>query len=154
MSALFLTFVSWERSTAAASLRGNRLPARIENGSAALFLLFATGLTTMGMEVIWIRLFTPYVGPMVYSFAMILASYLLATFAGSQVYRFWGHHRSSRESALAWVSLAPLGLLPLLMSDSRLTMHSYLRVFYGVGPFAGVIGFLTPMLVDRWSVGD
>ena len=25
----------------------------------------------MGMEVIWIRLFTPYVGPLVYSFAMI-----------------------------------------------------------------------------------
>ena len=29
-----------------------------------------------------------------------------------------------------------------------------LRVFLGVAPFAGVIGFLTPMLVDRWSAGD
>ena len=34
------------------------------------------------------RLFTPYVGPLVYSFAMILAAYLLATFFGSQMYRF------------------------------------------------------------------
>src|SRR6516165_2936445 len=118
MSALFLTFVSWERSTAAASLRGNRLPARIENGSAALFLLFATGLTTMGMEVIWIRLFTPYVGPLVYSFAMILATYLLATFFGSQMYRLWSH-RNNRENSLMWVSLAFFGLLPLLTSDVR-----------------------------------
>ena len=29
-----------------------------------------------------------------------------------------------------------------------------LRVFLGVAPFAAVIGFLTPMLVDRWSGGD
>jgi hypothetical protein len=28
------------------------------------------------------------------------------------------------------------------------------RVFLGVMPFAGMIGFLTPMLVDRWSGGD
>ena len=41
---------------------------------ATLPLLFATGLATMGMEVIWIRLFTPYVGPVVYSFAKILAA--------------------------------------------------------------------------------
>jgi predicted membrane-bound spermidine synthase len=165
MSALFLTFVSWERSTAAASLRGNRLPARIENGSAALFLLFATGLTTMGMEVIWIRLFTPYVGPLVYSFAMILATYLLATFFGSQMYRLWSH-RNNRENSLMWVSLAFFGLLPLLTSDVRFLgnfadsgtiakeITKILRVSLGVAPFAAVIGFLTPMLVDRWSGGD
>ena len=51
------------RSTATTSPQGNRLPARLEIGSTALVLLFATGVTTMGMEVIWIRLFTPYVGP-------------------------------------------------------------------------------------------
>src|SRR5256885_4973626 len=44
----------------------------------ALLLLFVTGLITMGMEVVWIRLFTPSIGPMVYSFALILASYLFA----------------------------------------------------------------------------
>ena len=32
------------------------------------------------MEVIWIRLFTAYIGPVVYSFARILAAYLGATF--------------------------------------------------------------------------
>ena len=116
-------------------------------------LLFTTGLATMGMEVIWIRLFTPYLGPLVYSFAMILASYLAATFAGAQVYRFWSR-RHSDESGLAWVALAVLGLLPVLTADSRVAMDSWLRVFFGVAPFAGVMGFLTPMLVDRWSSGD
>ena len=33
-------------------------------------------------------------------------------------------------------------------------MSGNLRVLLGVAPFAGVIGFLTPMLVDRWSGGD
>jgi spermidine synthase len=28
------------------------------------------------------------------------------------------------------------------------------RVFLGIVPFAGMMGFLTPMLVDRWSGGD
>ncbi len=122
-------------------------------GNGALALLFLTGLVTMGMEVIWIRLFTPYLGPLVYSFAAILASYLAATFAGSIVYRDSSRSRDPR-SHLAWVLLALLGLLPLLTSDPRFSLNAVLRVFLGVAPFSGVIGFLTPMLVDRWSAGD
>ncbi len=126
------------------SLRENRAP---------LFLLFLTGLTTMGMEVIWIRLFTPYVGPVVYAFATILAAYLVATFLGSRTYREWSL-RGRRESELAWVALVPLGMLVLVTSDVRLALDSSTRVFLGVMPFAGLMGFLTPMLVDRWSGGD
>ena len=61
------------------------LAATPEKGTLAL--LFLTGLSTMGMEVIWIRLYTPYAGPLVYSFAMILAFYLLATCIGVILYR-------------------------------------------------------------------
>jgi spermidine synthase len=118
-----------------------------------LFLLFSTGLATMGMELIWIRLFTPYRGPLVYTFALILATYLLSTFAGSQVYRIWSR-RHDRESALLWVSLVLLGLLPLVTTDVRVPMPAFLRIVLGIGPFSAVIGFLTPMLVDRWSGGD
>jgi hypothetical protein len=32
------------------------------------------------MELIWIRLYTPYIGPVVYSFGMILVAYLSAAF--------------------------------------------------------------------------
>ena len=49
-----------------------------------------TGLTSMGAEVVWIRLFTPYLAtPMVYAFAMILGVYLASTFVGSRIYRRW-----------------------------------------------------------------
>ena len=107
----------------------------------------------MGMEVVWIRLFTPYVGPVVYAFATILAAYLLATFAGSRIYRWWSRS-NRRESELAWVALVPLGMLPLVTSDVRLSLGASFRVFLGVAPFAALMGFLTPMLVDRWSGGD
>ncbi len=133
-----------ETRTPLASFQGNRAP---------LLLLFLAGLTTMGMEVIWIRLFTPYVGPLVYAFATILAAYLFATFVGSRIYRGWSL-RGRRESELAWVALVPLGMLALVTSDVRLVLDSSTRVFLGVMPFAGVMGFLTPMLVDRWSGGD
>src|SRR6202795_1667183 len=120
---------------------------------SVLVLLFTTGLATMGMELLWIRLFTPYIGPVVYAFGMILVAYLLATFVGSRVYRNWSRTRK-QESRLTWISLALLGMLPLLPADVRIPLHVVVRVFLGVMPFAGMMGFLTPMLVDRWSGGD
>src|SRR5579872_4267513 len=124
-----------------------------ENSKSPVTLLFFTGLTTMGMELVWIRLFTPYVGPVVYAFAMILACYLAATFAGSRIYRWW----SSRDQGnvdLLWIALVPLGMLPLVTADARLAWDSTVRVFFGIAPFSAAMGFLTPMLVDRWSGGD
>jgi spermidine synthase len=84
---------------------------------------------------------------------LVLASYLLATFAGSHFYRFWslGH---KQESRLTWISLALLGALPLLTADAHLTLDLLPRVLLGVMPFSAMTGFLTPMLVDRWSGGD
>ena len=87
-----------ERSVKAVVTLGRKLPRSFQRNRAALLLLFLTGLTTMGMEVIWIRLFTPYVGPVVYAFATILAVYLFATFLGSRIYREWSRPRSTRES--------------------------------------------------------
>jgi predicted membrane-bound spermidine synthase len=118
-----------------------------------LLLLFLTGLTSMGAEVVWIRLFTPSIGPMVYSFALILASYLVATFLGSRIYRWWSR-KNLQEDEVLWVFLSFLGLLPLLAADVRLPLTGVLRVLIGVMPFSAAVGFLTPMLVDRWSQGE
>lgn len=122
-------------------------------GSGALVLLLLTGLATMGMEVVWIRLFTPYAGPLVYSFGMILATYLAATFAGSILYRSESS-KGKVGNPLAWVVLTFVGLLPLLTSDPRYEMGALERIFIGIAPFALLIGYVTPMLVDRWSRGD
>jgi spermidine synthase len=152
-SAFVATLASQGRTTRADSQPVSAVSAELDQSQGLLVLLFMTGLVTMGMEVVWIRLFTPYLGAIVYSFAAILASYLSATFVGSQLYRLWSRSHG-RESRLAWISLALLGLLPLLTSDSRVHLMVALRVFLGVMPVSAVIGFLTPMLVDRWSGGD
>jgi spermidine synthase len=129
--------------------------ANVTRDNSALLLLFTTGLATMAAEVVWIRLYTAYIGPVVYSFALILATYLTATFIGSKIYRMWSRRARAEESRLLWVSLSFFGLLPLITADPRfLPAHHDLRVVLGIAPFAGIIGFLTPMLVDRWSGGD
>ena len=129
----------------------------LEKGTVSLLLLlFLTGFCTMGMEVVWLRIFTPGLGPLVYTFALVLGTYLVATFTGSQIYRRWSRSHL-QESRLLWVSLGLLGLLPLLAADARSAFwwaHPALCVALGVMPFSGVIGFLTPMLVDRWSNGS
>jgi len=130
------------------SLPGQPRNARIE----CLGLLFATGLSSMGMEVVWTRQFTPYLGTFVYSFALILALYLGATFLGSSIYRAWSRGRS-REDGLVWFALWLAALFPLLTADPEISLSNFVRVL-GIVPFSGLMGFVTPMLVDRWSEGD
>jgi len=117
-----------------------------------LVLLFATGMSSMGMEVVWTRQFTPYLGTFVYSFALILALYLGATFLGSSIYRAWSRRRS-REDGLVWFALWLVALFPLFTADPEIGLSNFVRVL-GIVPFSGLMGFVTPMLVDRWSDGD
>jgi len=120
---------------------------------STLWLLFATGLTSMGMEVVWTRQFTIYVGTLVYSFAMILGVYLVSTFIGSTVYRFWSRRHTS-EGSLVWMFVWLCALLPLVTADLRFEISASLRVPVGIAAFSGLLGFLTPLLVDRFSDGD
>src|SRR5205807_8242075 len=116
-------------------------------------LLFLTGFTSMGMELVWIRMFTPFVGVVVYSFAAILAVYLLATFVGSGVYRDTKQN-AKRENPVIWAALSVLAVLPLIACDPRIRLNMMLRVLLGIAPFAATVGYLTPKLVDKWSGGD
>jgi len=122
-------------------------------GNGTLWLLFATGLTSMGMEVVWTRQYTSYVGTFVYSFATILGIYLAATFLGSSIYRYWSR-RHSNEGSLVWLFVWLVALIPLLTADPRLEIAAWLRVPLGIAAFSGLLGFLTPRLVDRFSEGD
>ncbi len=123
----------------------------LANGT--LWLLFATGLTSMGLEVVWIRLYTIFVGTLVYSFATILGVYLAATFIGSTIYRALSR-RHSGESRLVWMFVWLAAVLPLLTADPRVGIPGALRVPLGIAAFSGLLGFLTPKLVDRFSDGD
>ena len=118
-----------------------------------LVLLFLTGLTSMGMEVVWVRQFTPYLGTVVYAFASILGVYLVATYLGSRFYRLWSS-RHDQESPLVWTLLGLFALFPLLTASPGIVLAKGPRLVLGVMPFTGMLGFLTPMLVDRWSRGN
>jgi spermidine synthase len=128
------------------------LPSR-SGGNQILALLFLSGLTCMAMEVVWVRCYTPYFGTVVYAFAAILGVYLLATFLGSVVYRLWSSRRTE-ENPLIWTVLATCALLPLLAASPFIQMDHVLRLVLGVAGFTGLLGFITPMLVDRFSAGD
>ena len=133
-------------------------------GAAALRAgLFLTGLTCMAAEIVWVRQFTPYMGTVVYAFAMILSLYLLATLAGSQLYRRTLASRTDvgAVAGLAWALVGALALVPLAAADPRLPLAAgvslssgALRVALGTVPFNAALGFLTPMLVDRLSGGE
>jgi MFS family permease len=116
----------------------------------SLPLLFATGCTSMGIEVVWIRQFTPYRGQVVYTFAAILGLYLASTFLGSQIYR----HRSRNhqpQGQLLWVMLGLSAVFSVVTASPQFHLHALLRMLLGIAPFSGLLGFVTPMLVDRWS---
>lgn len=129
------------------------VPVPTAGGGKILGLLFLTGLTSMAMEVGWVRRYTPYLGTVVYAFASILAVYLLATFIGSVLYRRWSS-RHARENPVVWIWLAALALLPLVAATPSLRLDSFWRLLLGIMPFTGLLGFITPMLVDRFSAGD
>jgi spermidine synthase len=126
---------------------------RATGGTILLVLLFTTGLTSMGMEVVWIREFTPYVTTVVYAFAAILGLYLFSTFVGSRVYRYWSL-RHVQEDRVVWIVLGLLALLPLVTANPNIHLSRLVRLAFGIAPFCAVLGFVTPMLVDRWSGGD
>ncbi|HET9301021.1 MAG TPA: hypothetical protein VFO11_13815, partial [Candidatus Polarisedimenticolaceae bacterium] len=140
--------------------RPARAPRKAEAGG--LGFLFATGLMSLGMEVVWIRQFTPYLGTFVYAFAAVLAVYLAGTFLGSRLYRAWIARRvADPPGALstAWACVGASALLPLVACDPRLPIPptlsgGLLRLAVGILPFCATVGFLTPMLVDRWSGDD
>jgi len=145
-------------------------------------ILFVTGGASLAMELIWVRQFVPYLGPFVYTFATILAIYLLATLLGSFGYRKWmqrhGMLQDNSRLKLLLVLTAAAALIPLVTADYRFlpvsekslkglkllqvafqdTTHSLvsdlLRAIIGIGPFSALLGFLTPAIVDRISFGD
>jgi spermidine synthase len=148
-------------------------PARIhaETGAhratrLALAILFVTGFTSMGMEVIWTRAFTRVLGTYVYSFAALLFAYLWATWIGSWVYRRDLAAGRTVSTAKLLGLLAVTSLMPVLLNDPRIGVdgaRAYDAAAYFGGafnaalalasivPFSAVLGYLTPALVDQYS---
>jgi predicted membrane-bound spermidine synthase len=148
-------------------------PAKAETrpatGSSRLipWILFSTGFSAMAMEVVWTRAFTPVLKTQVYSFALIVFVYLGATFFGSMLYRRDLKREAPRSTAGLISLLAVAAFLPIVAVDPRfiqakwnIAMGTYLDspqavalVLASIVPLCGVLGYLTPSLIDQYAGG-
>jgi spermidine synthase len=134
-----------------------------------LWILFSTGFSAMAMEVVWTRAFTPILKTQVYSFAVIVFTYLGATFLGSWFYRRDLKGQGRRSLAGILVVLAVAAFLPILTVDPRfvpatldfgsgmydgINQKAMLMVLVGICPLCGVLGYLTPSLIDQYARGQ
>ncbi len=144
----------------AVTASGNRL---------LLWILFSTGFSAMAMEVVWTRAFTPVLKTQVYSFALIVFTYLGATFFGSWIYRHELAGKTRRSLAGVLVALAVAAFLPIVTVDPRfvpavpdLISGNYydgekaaiLVVLAGICPLCAILGYLTPSLIDQYACGN
>ena len=139
------------------------MAAGMPGSGTAKWLLFSTGFVAMAMEVVWTRAFTPVLKTQVYTFALIVFTYLGATFAGSWIYRrhLAGNRRWSVGALLG--GLAAAALLPVVANDTRLVTTNWLAssfdtpsamlLMFGICPFCALLGYLTPSLIDAGSAG-
>jgi len=127
------------------------------------WVLFSTGFCAMAMEVVWTRAFTPVLKTQVYSFALIVFTYLGATFLGSWWYRRHLRHGSPCPTATLIALLVVVVFLPILVNDPRFVkidvvsiIHpaSALLVLASICPLCAVLGYLTPGLIDEYAAGS
>ena len=157
--------LSWRRASWTPAAAEGDLPGGGGGSWALLGALFSTGLVSMAAEVVWVRQFTPYLGTMVYAFAALLAVYLVATFCGSLFYRALGARALPKWERWTWIALPVVAVLPLAAADPRLTLGAHgpvfglfafdaiVRLLLAIAPFSAATGFVTPLLVDRFSGG-
>jgi spermidine synthase len=126
------------------------------------WILFSTGFCAMAMEVVWTRAFTPVLKTQVYSFALIVFTYLGATFLGSLWYRHDLKRNSTRPVAQLIALLLLTSFLPIPAIDPRLVKmdwgylihaHGLFTVLGSICPLCAVLGYLTPCLIDQYAAG-
>jgi spermidine synthase len=117
-----------------------------------MVILFTTGFVSMGLEVVWTRAFTPVLHTTVYAFAYLVSVYLLATWVGSLIYRRDLSRNKVRSNAnlIAWLAISVL--LPVVINDPRINA-STIPLLLSIFPVCGVLGYLTPKLIDTYSEG-
>jgi predicted membrane-bound spermidine synthase len=139
------------RSEPAAAVSAGPLPP--SQASLLLAILFATGFCSMGSEVIWVRGFAPILKNLVYSFALLLSTYLCATWLGSWLYRSQLSRQRVLPTSVLVAFLAVACWLPIVVNDPRLNT-ARIPVLLSVFPFCAGLGYLTPKLIDQYSQGS
>ncbi|MFH1147188.1 MAG: hypothetical protein V1736_05710, partial [Pseudomonadota bacterium] len=122
-------------------------------GHLICVILTITGFASMGMEVVWVRAFTPVLKTLTYSFASLLTTYLLATWIGSCLYRRHIDQKRVWPAGTILAVLTVVSFFPLVMNDPRLEVGIPTALF-SIFPLSCALGYLTPQLIDRYSLGE
>lgn len=127
------------------------------SGTFVLLVLCTTGFTSMGMEVVWTRAFTPVLRTQVYSFAGLLFTYLLSTWCGSVLYRRDLARKQSVSETLLLSLLAMAATVQIVAADPRIVFPYYwcqvIWLHLGIAPYCAILGYLTPKLIDQHAGG-
>jgi predicted membrane-bound spermidine synthase len=98
----------------------------------------------------------------VYTFALLLFVYLLATRIGSVLYRKHLANRCVCSIARLAALLSIAAFLPLILNDPQI-MREILRlpgvfllfaIMISIFPYCALLGYLTPLLIDRFAGGN
>ena len=134
-------------------LQSHDVSASVAKGRVIYAILFTTGFTSMALEVIWVRAYTPVLKTQVYSFAFLLFTYLLSTSIGSFIYRRHAKNNSILSTSMLLGLIMAAVFLPVVINDPRLNL-SAVKVLASIAPFCGLLGYLTPKLIDEHSQGQ
>jgi spermidine synthase len=133
------------------------------SGGMIKWILFSTGFMAMAMEVVWTRAFIPVLKTQVYSFAMIVFTYLGATFVGSWMYRRDLRKDAPMATGKLIAALALTAFMPVLVNDSRLVAANWLGsidtfsaiiLLASICPVCALLGYMTPSLIDEYAAGQ
>ena len=139
----------------------------LNNKSRTYLVLFVTGLTSLAMEVTWIRGFTPVLKTTIYTFATILATYLFSMLLGSRWYRRDLIKKKTTPTLKLIGACFLFAFFPIFLSDPRIhptitlsfISHGSLLVssailLMSILPICTALGYLTPKLIDQVSQGN
>lgn len=118
-----------------------------------LGLLFMTGFSLVGFEVIWNRLFTPILETSVYAFAFILFIYLLGTCLGLLHYRFDLRREKVLSIKFLLLLLSGVSIIQIWFVDPRMRL-GVLGIILCIGFISYLLGYLTPKQIDELSQGN
>jgi spermidine synthase len=147
----------------ASPITPSAIPGTAQDGMIK-WILFSTGFVAMAMEVVWTRAFTPVLKTQVYSFAMIVFTYLGATFLGSWLYRRDLRAHRPKSKGILLSALAVTAFFPVILNTPKIVvvntwepdphLFSAILLLTGIVPFCALLGYLTPGLIDEYAAGN
>ena len=155
--------IAWRWESGAPEVVPSPAPPRIQTSSGPLLQLAATGCLGIGYEVLVVRVLSQVTENTVYTFAMLLAIYLVGTAIGAAAWQRWGSQPSASAGSdrLLWLlagaclfGVVSLGLAPQIKAFALAALGASLGSALIAEAALAALAFLpaTCVMGDRKSV--